>query len=182
MSPRRPTDLRAAAALWLAFMVSMGAWSAAQARTEVQAADELIAVLGATLPCTRYAVAWLAESPSRIDYHCIVSIEKAMLLREEGQTERVHYAIDMRAARNRYASAYRFRGTPTPAVVLAQFLEGVATRATSKGTLGRHSSPLIVYSKNTVPPPSPTSLVTGLQPSQTRKGTVHLREERNGSE
>jgi hypothetical protein len=176
MSPRRPTDLRvAAAALCLAVTVSMGGWSAAQARTEAQAADELIAVLGATLPCTRYAVAWLADSPSRIDYHCVVSTEKGMLLREEAPAERVHYAIDMRAARNRYASAYRFRGTPTPAVVLAQFLEGLAMRATSEGTLGRHSSPMIVYSRNTALPSSPTSLVTGLQPPEARKGTVLLR-------
>ena len=99
MSRLRLTDLRAAV-LSLALAASVGAWSPAEATSEAEAVDELIAVLGATLPCTRYAVAWLADSPSRIEHRCAISIDKA-ILGEETPAERVYYTIDMRAARDR---------------------------------------------------------------------------------
>jgi hypothetical protein len=150
-------------------MAGIGAWSVAEARTEAEAVDELFAVLGATLPCTRYAVAWLAEPPSTIEHRCAASIQTAALLREDVPAERVSYTVDMRAARERYASVYRFRGTTTPAAVLAQFLTGVVALADSTSALGRHSSPLIVYSKSTVPLTPPSALVTGPQRSEARK-------------
>jgi len=160
MSPRRSTDFRGAVFV-LALVAGMGPWSAAQARTEAEAVDELFAVLGATLPCARYAVAWLAEPPNRIEHRCADSIGAAAVLRDEVPAERVSYTVDMRAARERYTSVYRFRGTAAPAVVLAQFLTGVVTLTDLAGASGRHSSPLIVYSRSTVPLTSPRSLVTG---------------------
>ena len=78
------------------------------ARTEAEAADELIAVLGVTLPCPQFAAAWL-EPPTTIEYRCTPSIEGAIRLRESLPRERVGYIIDMQVARDRYASAYRFR-------------------------------------------------------------------------
>ena len=54
--------------------------------------------------------------------------------------------IDMAAARDRYMSVYRVRGTPTPAVVLAQFLSSVAALEQS-GPPDIPGSPLMVYSK-----------------------------------
>jgi hypothetical protein len=153
----------------------MGAWSPAQARTEAEAVDELFAVLGATLPCTAYAVAWLAEPPSRIEHRCAASSGAATLLREEVPPGRVYYTVDMRTARERYASVYRFRGTAAPAVVLAQFLTGVVTLSDSAGALRRHSSPLIVYSRSTVPLTPPSSLVTGPHSLEGRRAMVFPR-------
>ena len=137
--------------------------------------DELIAVLGATLSCKLYAVAWLADPPSTIEHRCAASIENTALLREEVPGERVYYTIDMQAAHDRYASVYRPRGSPTPPVVLAQFLAAVVTLASSEGTFGRHSSPLIVYSKSTVPLTPPASLVIGPRSPEAREAMVFLR-------
>ena len=81
-------------------------------------------MLGVTLPCPHFAAAWL-EPPTTIEYRCTTSIDGAIRLREALPRERVGYIIDMQVARDRYASAYRFRGTPTPAVALAQLLAGV---------------------------------------------------------
>ncbi len=174
MSPRRSTDTRATV-LMLTLMAGMGASPAAQARTEAETVDELFAVLGATLPCTRYAVAWLAEPPNRIEHRCAASIETAAVVREDVPTDRVSYTVDMRAARERYASVYRFRGTATPAAVLAQFLTGVVTLTDSAGALGRRSSPLIVYSRVTVPMTPPRSLVTGPHRREADKAMVFSR-------
>ena len=168
MSRLRPTDLRAAV-LCLALAASVGAWSPAEATTEAEAVDELIAVLGATLPCTRYAVAWLADSPSRIEHRCAVSIDKAMVLGEGTPAERVYYTIDMRAARDRYTSTYRFSGTPTPAVVLAQFLASFVTIAATEDRTGKHFSPLIVYSRNSAPLLPSAALVASPQVLEARK-------------
>lgn len=167
MSRLRLTDLRAAV-LSLALAASVGAWSPAEATSEAEAVDELIAVLGATLPCTRYAVAWLADSPSRIEHRCAFSIDKA-ILGEEMPAERVYYTLDMRAARDRYNSTYRFGGTPTPAVVLAQFLASFVTIAGPEDRTGQHFSPLIVYSKNRAPLLPSASLVASPQVLEARK-------------
>lgn len=167
MSRLRPSDLRASV-LCLALAASVGAWSPAEATTEAEAVDELIAVLGATLPCTRYAVAWLADSPSRIEHRCAVSMDKAMVLGEGTPTERVYYTIDMRAARQRYTSTYRFGGTPTPAVVLAQFLASFVTIAATEDRSGKHFSPLIVYSRNSAPL-LPATLVASPQVLEARR-------------
>ncbi len=168
MSRLRPTDLRAAV-LCVALAASVGAWSPAEAMTEAEAVDELIAVLGATLPCTRYAVAWLADSPSRIEHRCAISIDKAMVLGEGTPAERVYYSIDMQVARNRYTSTYRFSGTPTPAVVLAQFLARFVTIAATEDRAGKHFSPLIVYSRNSSPLLPSVSLGASPQVLQARK-------------
>ena len=151
----------------MALAAGVGAWSPAEATTEAEAVDELIAVLGATLPCTRYAVAWLADSPSRIEHRCVVSIDKAMVIGEPA--ERVYYTIDMRAARQRYTSTYRFSGTPTPAVVLAQFLASFVTIVGSEDTANRHFSPLIVYSRNSAPLLPSAALVASPQVLEARK-------------
>ena len=168
MSRPRSTDVRAAV-LYLALAASMGTWSRAYATTEAEAVDELMAVLGATLPCTRYAMAWLADSPTRIEHRCAVSIDKAMVLGEGTPAERVYYMIDMRAARDRYTSAYRFGGTPTPAVVLAQFLASFVTIAGPEDRTGQHFSPLIVYSNNRAPLLPSASLVASPQVLEARK-------------
>jgi hypothetical protein len=167
MSRLRLTDLRAAV-LSLALAASAGAWSPADATTEAEAADELIAVLGATLPCTRYAVAWLETLPSKIEHRCAISIDTA-IFGEETPAERVYYTIDMRAARNRYTSTYRFGGTPTPAVVLAQFLASFVRIADPEDKAGKHFSPLIVYSRNSAPPLPSASLVASPQVVEARK-------------
>src|SRR5262245_41834242 len=171
MSPRPPTDLRAVVFL-LPLIFGIGASSVAQARTEAEAVDELFAVLGATLPCTRYAVAWLAEPPKRIEHRCADSVGAVALLREEVPGEGVYYTVDMRAARERYASAYRFRGTAAPAPVLAQFLTGVVALTDSTGASGRHSSPLVVYSRRSVPLTPPSALVTGSRRSEAPEAMV----------
>ena len=167
MSRLRRTDLRAAV-LSLALAASVGAWSPAEATSEAEAVDELIAVLGATLPCTRYAVAWLADSPGRIEHRCAISIDNA-ILGEETPAERVYYTIDMRAARDRYTSTYRFGGTPTPAAVLAQFLASFVTIAGPEDRAGLHFSPLIVYSRNSAPLLPSASLVASPQVLEARK-------------
>lgn len=167
MSRHRPTD-RQAVVLCLALAAGVGAWSPAEATSEAEAVDELIAVLGTTLPCTRYAVAWLADSPSRIEHRCAISIDKA-ILGEETPAERVYYTIDMRAARDRYTSKYRFGGTPTPAVVLAQFLMSFATIAVPEDRAGQHFSPLIVYSRNIAPLLPSASSVASPQVLEARK-------------
>jgi hypothetical protein len=128
--------------------VALGAALPVYARTEAEAADELIAVLGVTLPCPHYAAAWL-EPTTTIEYRCTPSIEGAMRLRASLPRERVGYIIDMQVARDRYASAYGFRGTPTPAAALAQFLAGVTVPEQSRAKSGRPASPLIVYSRAT---------------------------------
>ncbi len=132
--------------LLIACAASALACSPANARTEAEAADELIGVLGVTLPCPHFATAWL-EPTTTIEYRCTPSIEGAIRLRESLPRERVGYIIDMQVARDRYASAYGFRGTPTPAVALAQFLAGVTVSEQPRVKSGRHASPLIVYSR-----------------------------------
>ena len=69
----------------------------------------------------------------------------------------------MREARQRYASVYRFRGTPVPAIALAQVLASMNMLAGSRRTSARYSSPLIVYSSNTVQLVTAIPLVTGPQ-------------------
>jgi len=167
MSPRRSTDFRSAV-LVLGIVACVGA---AQARTEAEAVDELFAVLGATLPCARYAVAWLAEPPSRIEHRCAATVESAALLRQEVPTGRVSYTVDMRVARERYASVYRLRGTATPSAVLAQFLSGVVALTDPASASGRRLSPLVVYSRSTVQLTPPSALVTGWNTSEARKAS-----------
>lgn len=128
---------------------SIGIILPVQAKTEGEAADQLIAILGVTLPCPRFAVAWL-ERPATIQYRCTPAIEGAIRLRETFPGERVGYIIDMQVARDRYASAYRFRGAATPAVALAQFLAGNTVPEMPRDRWKRHSSPVIVYSRATV--------------------------------
>jgi hypothetical protein len=130
--------------------VALGAALPVYARTEAEAADELIAVLGVTLPCPHYAAAWL-EPTTTIEYRCTPSIEGAARLRESLPRERVGYIIDMQVARDRFASVYGFRGTPTPTIALAQFLAGLSFPEQSRAKLGRPASPLIIYSRATAP-------------------------------
>lgn len=169
MSRLRLTDLRGAV-LWLGLAASVGPWSPAEATSEGEAVDELIAVLGTTLPCTRYAVAWLANSSTRIEHRCAISIDEAMILGEETSAKTVYYAIDMKVARNRYTAAYRFGGTATPAVVLAQFLASFVAIAGPEDRTGQHFSPLIVYSRNSEPLLPSASMVASPQVLQLRKG------------
>ena len=168
MSRLRRTDLRTAV-LCLALAASIGAWSRAYATTEVEAADELMAVLGASLPCTRYAVAWLEALPTRIEHRCDVSIDKATFLGVDAPAGRVYYTIDMQVARNRYTSIYRFGGTPNSAVVLAQFLASLVTIGGPEERAEKHFSPLIVYSRNRAPPLPSGSLVASPQVLEARK-------------
>ena len=167
MSRLRLIDLRATV-LGMAFAASVGASSPAEATSEGEAADELIAVLGASLPCTRYGVAWLEEHPSRIEYRCVTSTDEAMILGKEASGETVYFCIDMRVARNRYAAAYRFGGTPAAAVLLAQLLSRFVAMEGSRHRSGKHFSPLIVYSINSVPLPPSASMVSSLQVLQQR--------------
>jgi hypothetical protein len=118
------------------------------ATTEAEAVDELIAVLGTTLPCSRYALAWLEDGAGRIEYRCLNSPAQAGLPTEQLQVQRVYYSVDMRVARSRFAQVYGLRGTRASAVVLAQFLQRLAALAESAGSEGRHFSPLVVYSRN----------------------------------
>jgi hypothetical protein len=145
--------------VWVMCVVGIGACCPAHATTEAEAVDELIAELGAILPCQRYAVAWLALPPSGIEHRCAGSLEEATLLRQGMPGDRVYYTIDMETALDRYASVYRLRGTPPPAVVLAQFVENVATLAGSEEKLGSNFSPLMVYSKTNAPMIPPASMV-----------------------
>jgi len=117
------------------------------ARTEAEAADELIAVLGVTLPCPHYATAWL-EPPTTIEYRCTTSVENAISLRQSLPSERVGYIIDMQMARERFASVYGFRGRPASTVALAQFLAGVTFPEQPRHKAGRRISPLIVYRRS----------------------------------
>jgi hypothetical protein len=134
----------------VAFAASLAACPTASAKTEAEAADELIAVLGVTLPCPHFATAWL-EPPTTIEYRCTPSIEGAARLTESLPRERVGYIIDMQVARDRFASVYGFRGTPTPTIALAQFLAGVTVPEQSRAKSGRPASPLIIYSRATAP-------------------------------
>jgi|SRR5581483_5870328 len=118
------------------------------ATTEAEAVDELIAVLGTTLPCPRYALAWLEDGAGRIEYRCLTSPAQAGLPTEQLQAQRVYYNVDMRAARSRFAQVYGLRGTRGSAVVLAQFLQRLAALAESGGREGRQFSPLVVYSRS----------------------------------
>jgi hypothetical protein len=140
------------------------------ATTEAEAVDELIAVLGTTLPCSRYALAWLDDAAARIEYCCLASPAQTGLPTEQRQAQRVYYNVDMRVARSRFAQVYGLRGTPTPAAVLAQFLQRLAALPESGGSEGPHLSPLVVYSR------SVTSLaaspVTVQQRSNTQKAMV----------
>lgn len=122
MSARHRIEKRALMFL-AACAVALGAALPVYARTEAEAADELIAVLGVTLTCPYFAVAWL-EPPTTIDYQCTPSFDLAFQLREALPRERVGYIIDMQVARDRFASVYGFRGRPTSTVALAQFLAG----------------------------------------------------------
>jgi hypothetical protein len=169
MSRLRANDLRTAV-LFLALGASIGAWSRAYATTEAEAVDELMAVLGASLPCTRYAVAWLEALPTRIEHRCDVSIEKATFLGGDAPAGRVYYTIDMQVARNRYTSVYRFGGTPNSAVVLAQFLASFTAIAGPEDRTRQHFSPLIVYSINSAPLLPLASMVAGPQVLEARKG------------
>jgi hypothetical protein len=149
----------------------------ARGTTEAEAVEELVAVLGVTLPCPRYAVAWLAVPPNRIEHRCAASPEKVALVRQEVPKDRVSFAIDMQLARTRYAAVYRLRGTPTPAVVLAQFLAGVAALASTEVKIGPHGSPLIIYSESSAPLPQPVSLVGGPRPLEAKKAIVFRQQE-----
>ena len=159
-----------AAVLCLAFVAAITLAPRAGATTEAEAVDELIAVLGATLPCPRYAIAWLEDTAGRIEHRCLTSPVKAALPSDQLQGQRVYYSVDMRAARSRFAQVYGVRGTPTPAAVLAQFLQRLAALPESVGSEGPHLSPLVVYSR------SVTSLaaspVTVQQRSNTQKAMV----------
>ena len=130
---------------------AIGATSPVHAMTEAEAADELIAVLGVTLPCPYFAVAWL-EPPTTIEYRCTTAVEGALRLREALPRERIGYVIDMQVARDRYASAYRFRGTPTTPVALAQYVAGSAVPEPPKDRLRGPAAPLIIYSRATGSP------------------------------
>jgi hypothetical protein len=174
MSTAQRTNLRAAL-VCVVSAVGMAACLSARATTEAQAVDELIAVLGETLPCTRYAVAWLADPASKIEHLCIGSLERATLLGQEMPRDRVYYTIDMESARDRYASVYRVGGTPTPAVVLAQFLATLATIAGSQDKVGHHFSPLMVYSRSSVSAIPAASLAAGPQPLEARRAVVFPR-------
>ena len=149
MSARRCIEMRALMFL-AACAASIFVCPSASARTEAEAADELIAVLGVTLPCPHFAAAWL-EPPTTIEYRCTPSLEGAIRLRKSLPRERVGYIIDMQMARDRFAAAYRFRSTPTPAIALAQFLAGVTGVDGLRGKAGRHASPLIVYRRMGAP-------------------------------
>ena len=119
--------------------------------TEAEAADELIAVLGVSLPCPYIAVAWL-EPPTTIEYRCTSSVELAFRLREALPRERIGYIIDMQVARDRYASAYRFRRTPTAPGGAGAIRGRQAVPELPKGKLRGPASPLIVYSRATGSP------------------------------
>ena len=140
---RRRIEIRALILL-AACAASMCACLSAYARTEAEAADELIAVLGVTLPCPHFATAWL-EPPTTLEYRCTPSIDGAFRLREALPRERIGYIIDMQMARDRFAAAYRLQGSPTPTVALAQFLAGVTVPEPPRFKSGRPASPLIVY-------------------------------------
>jgi hypothetical protein len=118
------------------------------ATTETEAVDELIAVLGTTFPCSRYALAWFDDAADRMEYRCLASPAQAGLPTEQLQAQRVYYNVDMRTARSRFAQVYGLLGTPTPATVLAQFLQRLAALGESGGSEGRHLSPLVVYSRS----------------------------------
>jgi hypothetical protein len=120
----------------------------ASARTEAEAADELIAVLGVTLPCPHFATAWL-EPPTTLEYRCTPSIDGAIRLREALPREQIGYIIDMQVARDRYASAYRVRGRTIPAVALAQLLAGIDVPDRPRDKTRLRASPLIIYSRAT---------------------------------
>lgn len=135
----------------------------ASARTEAEAADELIAVLGVTLPCPYFAVAWL-ELPTTFEYRCTPTVNGAFRLREVLPRERVGFIIDMQVARDRFASAYGFRGTPTPAVALARFLAQVDVHEWKRDERAPLASPPIVYSRGPAPLNAPA------EPSQRQRG------------
>jgi hypothetical protein len=147
MSARRRIEMRALILL-IACAASALACSPANARTEAEAADELIAVLGVTLPCPHFATAWL-EPPTTLEYRCTPSIDGAFRLREALPRDRIGYIIDMQVARDRYASAYRFRGRTIPAVALAQLLTGIEVPDRPRDKTRLRASPLIIYSRAT---------------------------------
>ena len=139
--------------LRLGFVLCAAACQPAWATTEAEAVDELIAVLGESLPCQNYGVAWLANPPTRIEYRCATSSEEAAALGETAPPDRVWYIIDMVAARDRYFSVYRPRGTPTPLAVLAQLLSNMA--ALEHSTSREYpASPVMVYSRSVEALPS----------------------------
>ena len=144
------------AALPLAFALCAGSCSSTQAMTEAEAVDELIAVLGNSLPCRGYSLAWLADPPIRMEYQCAASSGEALTLGETAPLNRVRYLIDMGIARDRYTSVYRSRGTPTPPAVLAQFLSSV-TALEQSNPAKYQVSPLMVYSKRLGMPTSPST-------------------------
>jgi len=150
MSARRCTEIRALMFL-AACAVALGAALPVYARTEAEAADELIAVLGVTLPCPHFAAAWL-EPPTTIEHRCTPSIDGAFRLREALPREQIGYIIDMQVARDRYASAYRVRGRTIPAVALAQLLAGIEVPDRPRDKTRHRASPLIIYSRATASP------------------------------
>ena len=161
-SANRPNFFQAVA-LPLAFALYMAGYPSARAITEAEAVDELIAVLGNSLPCPRYSLAWLGDPPTRIEHRCAASTAEALTLGETALLNGVRYLIDIVAARARYMSVYRSRGTPTPAVVLAQFLSSLT--ALEQSTPPEYPvSPLMVYSKGIVGPASPTAAFTQERP------------------
>ena len=161
-------------ALHLAFAACVGVCSPAWATTEAEAVDELIAVLGATLPCPKYGVAWLADPPRQVEHRCAASAAEALTVSETVPRDRVWYLVDMDAARDRYMSVYRLRGTPTPAVVLAQFLSSVATLGQSSPP-DRPASPLMVYSKSVGAPAPSSAPVTPERPLTTPTTMIFAR-------
>jgi hypothetical protein len=147
------------AMLGLTFATCATAPQRVQATTEAEAVEEVIAVLGATLPCPKYAAAWLANRPLEIEHRCTSTALDAEDLNEHVRGRGVSYVIDMALARERYTSGYRARGTPTPPVVLAQFLSNLANLATWDSA-NHPPSPLMVYSKSGVlPVTSPSNTI-----------------------
>lgn len=147
----RPTETRIAV-LCLAFVIAIALSPRAGATTEEEAVDELLAVLGVTLPCQQYAIAWLDDTAGRIEHRCLTAPLNSGLSADQLQNQRVYYSLDMRAVRNRFTKVYRSRGTPTRSVVLAQFLHSLALLADSGGSHERHFAPLVVYSKKGTSP------------------------------
>ena len=147
MSTPRCIEMRALMFL-AACAAIIGAALPVYARTEAEAADELIAVLGVTLPCPYFAVAWL-EPPTTLEYRCTPSVEGAFRLREALPGDRIGYIIDMQIARDRYASTYRFRRTPTAPIALAQYVAGHAVPEVPRDRQRGRGSTLIVFSRET---------------------------------
>jgi len=133
--------------LCLTFVVAIALSPRAGATTEDEAVDELIAVLGVTLPCQQYAIAWLDDTEGRIEHRCLTAPVNTSFSTDQLESQRVYYSVDMRVARNRFAKVYRSHGTRTPSLVLAQFLHSLVVLTDSAGSHERHFAPMVVYSR-----------------------------------